>query len=111
MYEKDKARYEKEMKLYAKEKLSKEPTKLLKMKKPKSKKTPKVTEHTKSPPNLVDSAQTSTAVDTGSLVTESPTSQFNLLNNLPFANLPSPMVDIGGDNDDDSFHSFGYNTV
>jgi glutamate synthase domain-containing protein 2 len=111
MYEKDKARYEKEMKQYAKEKLSKEPTKLLKMKKPKSKKTPKVTEHTKSPPDLVDSAQTSTAIDAGSLVTESPTSQFNLLNNLPFANLPSPMVDIGGDNDDDSFHSFGYNTV
>ena len=109
MYEKDKARYEKEMKQYAKEKLPKEPpTKLLKTKKQKSKKTQKATEDSTIFSHQAD-PMTTMENNPSSLVTES--SQFNLLNNLPFTNLPSPMLDIGGDNDEDSFNNFGYNTV
>ena len=107
MYEKDKARYEKEMKQYAKDKLPKESTKLLKTKKQKSKKTQKVTEHTEP---STDQAVI-TAMDNNPSPLESSTSQFNILNNLPFTNLPSPMLDIGGDDDDNSFDTFGYNTV
>ena len=107
MYEKDKARYEKEMKQYAKEKVPKDQSKLLKTKKQKSKKTQKLSEHAKPSPG---SAQTSS--ENNPLVgTESPSSQFNLLNTLPFTNLPSPMLDIGEDNDEDSFNTFDYNTV
>lgn len=118
MYEKDKVRYEKEMKLYAKEKPpAKEPTKLLKMKKQKSRKTnsmTKVIEHARSSPDLASPVQTSLTMENNpcSLVTQSSTSQFNLLNNLPsFTNLPSSMLDIGGDSEDESFNSFGYDTV
>ena len=111
MYEKDKVRYEKEMKQYAKDKPPKEATKLLKTKKQKTKKSTasKTIEHSKShsspePP----SAQIPRAAESA-LVT-SPSS-FNLLNNLPFGSLPSPMLEIGGENDEDSFTNFDYNTV
>ena len=104
MYEKDKARYEKEMKQYAKEKQPKEPTKLLKTKKQKSKKAQKAAERAET-----CSDQTLAAVSNNPSSLDSP--QFNLLNNLPFTNLPSPMLDIGGDEDEDSFNTFGYNTV
>jgi hypothetical protein len=107
MYEKDKARYEKEMKQYAKEKPPKEPTKLLKTKKQKNKKTQKAAELAES-----DTHQgLGTAMENNPNSLESPTSQFNLLNNLPFTNLPSPMLDIGGDEEENAFDTFGYDTV
>ena len=108
MYEKDKARYEKEMKQYAKEKVPKDQSKLLKTKKQKSKKTStqKVLQDAKISPDSIQTSSENTA-----LVSESPTSQFNLLNSLSLTNLSSPMLDLGGDDEEDSFNTFDYNTV
>lgn len=118
MYEKDKARYDKEMKQYAKEKTPKEPTRLLKTKKPKTKKAtaaapPKAIEQTKSSPSPVGCAPMEETRTDSLENDDSPSSQFNLLNNMAFStDLSSPMLDIGGDiNGDDSFNTFEYNTV
>ena len=111
MYEKDKARYEKEMKQYTKEKLPKEPTKLLKTKKQKSKKTSKLPELAKCYPDETSLTQT-TDNNAETLINDSSSSQFDILNNMSFTNnLPSPMLDIGVDNDEESFNTFDYDTV
>ena len=103
MYEKDKERYEQEMKHYTKDKPPKETTKAPKTKKQKNKKTT-----AKAPSEVTKSPSTSASLiepapDLHSSLVEAPT--FNILNtSMPFSDIPSPVLEIG--DDDGSFHDF-----
>lgn len=102
MYEKDKERYELEMKQYTKDKPPKETTKAPKTKKTKSKKTA-----AKTPSEVAKSPSTSASLiepapDPHSSLVEAPT--FNILSSIPFSDIPSPDLEIG--DDDGSFHDF-----
>lgn len=103
MYEKDKERYEQEMKQYAKDKPPKE-TKTPKTKKPKTKKTTTAAKTQNEPPKspTASGSLEEPPSDPHNSLVRSPT--FNLLNTLPFSNIPSPMLEIGGD--DGSFNDF-----
>lgn len=97
MYEKDKERYEQEMKQYAKDKPPKETAKVLKNKKQKTKKTTTKTQNELSKSPSSSASLIEPPPDPHSSLVGSPT--FNLLNSMPFS-----MLEIGGD--DGSFQDF-----
>lgn len=114
MYEKDKERYEQEMRQYTKDKPPKEITKTPRTKKPKSKKTAamttpsEVTKSSSAPSSLIEAVP-----EPHNSLVGSPT--LNILNSMPFSdipspdipsspNIPSPVLEIG--DDDGSYNDF-----